>query len=53
LGSAKEGLPALSVGVGLSVLAELLEEEVVEIVARSASTSGNAPPSVTGTRLAR
>ena len=30
--SAKEGLLALSVGVGLGVLAELLEEEVVEIV---------------------
>jgi len=32
VGSAKEGLLALSVGVGLGVLAELLEEEVVEIV---------------------
>ena len=32
VGSAKEGLLALSVGVGLSVLAELLEEEVVEVV---------------------
>jgi putative transposase len=31
-GSAKEGLLALSVGVGLGVLAELLEEEVVEVV---------------------
>ena len=30
--SAKEGLLALSVGVGLGVLAELLEEVVVEIV---------------------
>src|SRR5436190_14546545 len=30
--SAKEGLLALSVGVGLGVLAELLEEEVVEAV---------------------
>src|SRR5438874_1041348 len=30
--SAKEGLLALSVGVGLGVLAELLEEEVVEVV---------------------
>jgi hypothetical protein len=28
VGSAKEGLLALSVGVGLGVLAELLEEEV-------------------------
>jgi transposase-like protein len=30
--SAKEGLLALSVGLGLGVLAELLEEEVVEVV---------------------
>ena len=32
VGSAKEGLLALSVGVGLGVLSELLEEEVVEVV---------------------
>jgi len=32
VGSAKEGLLALSVGLGLGVLAELLEEEVVEVV---------------------
>jgi putative transposase len=32
VGSAREGLLALSVGVGLGVLAELLEEEVVEVV---------------------
>ena len=32
VGSAKEGLLALSVGVGLGVLAALLEEEVVEVV---------------------
>jgi transposase-like protein len=32
VGSAQEGLLALSVGVGLGVLAELLEEEVVEVV---------------------
>jgi putative transposase len=32
VGSAKEGLLALSVGVGLAVVVELLEEEVVEIV---------------------
>jgi hypothetical protein len=31
VGSAKEGLLSLSVGVGLGVLAELLEEEVVEV----------------------
>jgi putative transposase len=32
VGSAKDGLLALSVGVGLGVLAELLEEEVVDVV---------------------
>jgi transposase-like protein len=32
VGAAKEGLLALSVGVGLGVLAELVEEEVVEVV---------------------
>ena len=32
VGSAREGLLTLSVGVGLGVLAELLEEEVVEVV---------------------
>jgi putative transposase len=32
VGSAKEGLLALSVGVGLAVPAELPEEEVVEVV---------------------
>src|SRR6266498_1985870 len=32
VGAAKEGLLALSVGVGLGVLAELLEEEVVDVV---------------------
>ena len=32
VGAAKEGLLALSVGVGLGVLAELMEEEVGEVV---------------------
>jgi len=32
VGSAREGLLALSVGVGLGVLSELLEEEVVDVV---------------------
>src|SRR5438477_1834997 len=32
VGSAREGLLALSVGVGLGVLAELMEEEVVDVV---------------------
>src|SRR5271167_5033671 len=32
VGAAKEGLLALSVGVGLGVLSELMEEEVEEVV---------------------
>ena len=32
VGAAKEGLLALSVGVGLGVLAELMEEEVDEVL---------------------
>jgi putative transposase len=32
VGAAREGLMALSVGVGLGVLAELMEEEVVDVV---------------------
>ncbi len=34
VGAAREGLMALSVGVGLGVLAELMEEEVTEVVGR-------------------
>jgi putative transposase len=62
VGSAKEGLLALSVGVGLSVLAELLEEEVIEVVGlkgkhdldRSAVRHGHEAGEVTlgGRRLA-
>jgi hypothetical protein len=51
--SAKEGLLALSVGVGLGEHAELLEEEVVEIVGPKGSRSRSAPRSGTGTRWAR
>jgi transposase-like protein len=55
VGSAKEGLLALSVGVGLGVLAELLEEEVVDVVGpkgkhdpeRSAVRHGHEPGEVT------
>src|SRR6266508_4055193 len=32
VGAAKDGLLALSVGVGLGVLAELMEDEVIEVV---------------------
>jgi hypothetical protein len=40
VGSAKEGLLALSVGVGLGVLAELLEDEVVAVVGGSGWVTG-------------
>ncbi len=46
VGSAKEGLLALSVGVGLGVLAELLEEEVVDVV----GTKGKHDPERTAVR---
>ena len=39
VGAAKEGLLALSVGVGLGVLTELMEEEVDDVVGRRASTT--------------
>jgi transposase-like protein len=61
-GAAKEGLLALSVGVGLGVLAELMEEEVDEVVGskgkhnaeRSAVRHGHEPGEVTlgGRRVA-
>ncbi len=55
VGAAQEGLLALSVGVGLGVLAELMEEEVTEVVGpkgrhdpdRSAVRHGHRPGEVT------
>lgn len=55
VGAAQEGLLALSVGVGLGVLAELMEEEVDEVVgprskpdpARAAYRHGHEPGEVT------
>ena len=55
VGAAQEGLMALSVGVGLGVLAELMEEEVTEVVGpkgrhdpeRSAVRHGHEPGEVT------
>jgi putative transposase len=62
VGSAREGLLALSVGVGLGVLAELMEEEVVDVVGpkgkhdpeRAAVRHGHEPGEVTlgGRRVA-
>jgi putative transposase len=53
VGSAKEGLLPLSVGVGLGVLAELMEKEVDEVVGVRASTTLSAPRFVTATSRAR
>jgi putative transposase len=55
LGAAQEGLMALSVGVGLGVLAELMEAEVTEVVGprgrhdpdRTAVRHGHQPGEVT------
>ena len=55
VGAAREGLLALSVGVGLGVLAELMEEQVTEVVGpkgrhdpdRSAVRHGHRPGEVT------
>ena len=54
VGAAKEGLLALSVGVGLGVLAELMEEEVVDVVgAKGKHDPERASRSGTGTSRAR
>lgn len=46
VGSAKEGLLALRVGVGLGVLAELMEEEVVEVVGAKVKGANIGVPAV-------
>ncbi len=54
VGSAREGLLALSVGVGLGVLAELMEEEVVDVVGvKGKHDPGRARRCATGTSRAR
>ena len=51
--AAKEGLLALSVGVGLGVLVELMEQEVDDVVGRRESTTRTGPLCDTATRTAR
>jgi hypothetical protein len=51
--SAKEGLLALSVGVGLGVLAELMEEEVCEAVGPKGKHNPERTAVRHATRLAR
>ena len=53
VGTAREGLLALSVEVGLGVLRELLEEEVDELVGPRGNGTRIAPRFVTVTRAAR
>jgi len=53
VGAAKEGLLALSVGVGLGVLAELLEEEVDEVVGPKGKWDPERPRSGMATSRAR
>jgi hypothetical protein len=53
VGAAREGLLALSVGVGLGVVHELMELEVDEVVGPRASGTRIGLPSATATRTAR
>ena len=53
VGAAKEGLLALSVGVGLGVLTELMEEEVDEVVGPKGRWNRSGRRCGTATRLAR
>jgi hypothetical protein len=53
VGAAKDGLLALSVGVGLGVLGELMAEEVDEVVGPKGKRDPSAAPFVTATRRAR
>jgi hypothetical protein len=53
VGAAREGLLALSVGVGLSVVHELMRAEVDEVVVRRASTIPIGRRSVTAMRTGR
>ncbi len=52
-GAAKEGLLALSVGVGLGVLSEMMEAELDEVVGPKHAKIKSAPLSVMATRTAR
>ena len=53
IGAAKEGLLALSVATGLGVLAELLEEEVDDVVGPKASATRTARRYAMAMRRAR
>ena len=53
VGAAKEGLLALSVGVGLGVLSELIEEEVVDVVGPKGKWNRSGPRCAMATMLVR
>ncbi len=53
VGAAREGLLALSVGVGLGVVHELMELEVDEVVGPKGKHDADRVASVTATRTAR
>ena len=53
VGAAREGLLALSVGVGLGVVHELMELEVTEVVGPRASMTATGRPGVTAMRTGR
>ncbi len=53
VGAAKEGLLALSVGVGLGVVHELMQLEVDEVVGPKGKRTATGRPSVTATRTGR
>ena len=53
VGAAREGLLALSVGVGLGVVHELMELEVDEVVGPKGKTNPSGAPSATATRTGR
>jgi hypothetical protein len=53
VGAAKEGLLALTVGVGLGVLSELAEEEVDDVVGPKRKWNGSGRRSGTVMRTAR
>ena len=53
VGAAREGLLALSVGVGLGVVHELMESEVKEVVGPKGEHNPSVSPSATAMRTGR
>ena len=53
VGAARDGLLALSVGLGLRVVHDLMEAEVTEVVGPKGSTTPSGRRSVTATKMGR